>query len=94
MGILRVWPWPDEVAWLQTGRLHAKGNRMGGSATQLTLDRGYAGRRPLGWHDAGGECSVVPPEWTEIRQCVYMKASLGQLRLKSLSETLALELLL
>ena len=20
-----------------------------------------------GWHDVGGECSVVPPEWTEIR---------------------------
>ena len=23
-----------------------------------------------GWHDVGGECSVVPPECTEIRSCV------------------------
>ena len=46
---------------------------MGGSTTQHTLHRGYAGRRPPGTaarHDAGGECSVAPPEWTEIRLCV------------------------
>ena len=49
---------------------HAKGNRMGCSATQLTLYRRYAGRRLRGWHDVGGECSVVPPECTEIRLCV------------------------
>ena len=30
-----------------------------------------------GWHDVGGECSVVPPECTEIRLCVTHALGVG-----------------